>query len=103
MLAQCIGQIIDSYNYGSVAAAQVASLLRGNVTITSTDTNVALVINPNWLTHPVDVKVALATFKRTRQVWAPLNITIGDECLPGPNVTNDADILNFIRNSAVQV
>jgi choline dehydrogenase len=77
--------------------------LRGNVTIISTDTNVALVINPNWLTHPADVEVALAAFKRTWQVWAPLNITIGDEYLAGPNVTNDADILNFIRNSAVQV
>ena len=52
----------------------------------------------NWLTYLADVEVALATFKRTRQVWAPLNITIGDEYLPGPSVTSYVDTLDFIRN-----
>jgi GMC oxidoreductase len=75
-----------------------STLSRGNVTITSTDTNVAPVIDLNWLTYLADVEVALATFKRTRQVWAPLNITIGDEYLPGPSVTSYVDTLDFIRN-----
>jgi choline dehydrogenase len=99
-LAQFVG---DGAQYGSVGAALVAPLSRGNITITSTDTNTLPVINPNWLTHPADVEVALAAFKRTRAVWENVAVRYGDEYLPGKNVTTDAQILQFIRESAVQV
>ncbi|KAF2497648.1 alcohol oxidase, partial [Lophium mytilinum] len=97
-----LDQFVDSSQYGSVGAALVAPLSRGNVTITSADTNDAPVINPNWLTHPADVEVALAAFKRTREVWNNIAVR-GTEYLPGSNVTSDADIIDFIRNSALQV
>ncbi|KAF2803922.1 alcohol oxidase [Mytilinidion resinicola] len=97
-----LNQFVDSSQYGSVGAALVAPLSRGNVTITSTDTKIAPVINPNWLTHPADVEVALAAFKRTREVWDNVAVR-GTEYLPGSNVTSDADLLDFIRNSALQV
>jgi choline dehydrogenase len=58
------------------------------------------VINPNWLTHPTDIEVALAGFKRVRQLWATAalqSISIGQEALPGVNVTTDEQILDFIK------
>ncbi|OCL09667.1 GMC oxidoreductase [Glonium stellatum] len=95
--------VSDGNSYGSVAAALVAPLSQGNVTITSADTSVAPVINPNFLTHPADAEVAVAAFKRARQVWQNINITVGPEYLPGPSVQTDAEILQFIRTSLVQV
>jgi choline dehydrogenase len=58
------------------------------------------VINPNWLTAPEDVDVAIVGFKRTREIWSHINVTIGPEYLPGANVTTDAQILDYIRDAA---
>jgi len=94
----------DGYNYASIDSSLVAPISRGNVTITSPDTMDPPLINPNWLTAQADVEVALAGFKRTRQAWQNMkNITIGDEYLPGPNVTTDAQTLHFIRESLIQL
>lgn len=94
----------DGYNYASIAAAIVSPLSRGNVTISSSDTSDPPVINPNWLTHPADVNLAITAFKRIRQMWPGMaNITIGPEYLPGPNVTTDEEILHFIRESVVEI
>lgn len=45
-------------------------------------------------------RISLSVLKRQRQVWAYLRgkgIALGPEVLPGPNVTSDAAILDFIR------
>ncbi|MCJ1458328.1 hypothetical protein MMC28_008699 [Mycoblastus sanguinarius] len=64
----------------------------------------APLINPNWLTDPADVALAIAGFKRTRQIAAnKQNIIVGPEYLPGPNVTTDAQILEFIRESLIEL
>lgn len=95
---------VDGYNYASIATALVAPLSRGNVTIRSAHMTDAPVINPNWLTHPADVEVAIAAFKRQREVWRLMkNITIGDEYYPGPVVQTDAEILEAIRKSVAPV
>ena len=94
----------DGYNYGTLANALVAPLSRGNVTIVSSDTADAPVISPNWLTDPADVEVAVAAFKRSREVWGHLqSITIGPEYFPGPAVQSDEQILEFIRQSCIQL
>jgi choline dehydrogenase len=92
-----------SGNKGSIAAALGAPFSRGNLTIQSTDSNVAPVINPNFLTHPADVEVALAAFKRVRSAWENVPAAIPPEYLPGANVTSDADILDFIHSTAMTV
>lgn len=61
------------------------------------------VINPNWLTAEADVEVAIAGFKRTRQAWKNMKITSGEEYLPGPNVATDAQILQYIRESVIEL
>ena len=96
----------DGYDYATMATALVAPLSRGNLTINSPSMEDAPLINPNWLTDPADVELAIAAFKRQRQVWnvlASYNLTIGSEALPGPWVQSDADILNFIRESLIEV
>lgn len=95
---------MDGHNYATIATAVVAPLSRGNVTINSTSMADPPLINPNWLTDPTDVELAIASFKRQRQLWkkgsGPLGtLTTGPEKVPGPAVQSDADILTFIRQS----
>ena len=94
----------DGHNYATMATALVSPLSRGNVTINSTNMADPPLINPNYLTHPADVELAIAAFKRQRQVWANLSeVTVGPEKIPGASVQSDADILNFIKESLAPV
>ncbi|KAL8799140.1 MAG: hypothetical protein Q9182_006115 [Xanthomendoza sp. 2 TL-2023] len=94
----------DGFNYASIATALVAPLSRGTVSINSTSMADPPLINPNWITHPTDIQLAIAAFKRQRQVWAALrNLTIGEERIPGPAVQTDAEILNYIRRTVAPV
>ncbi|PWY73064.1 glucose-methanol-choline oxidoreductase [Aspergillus heteromorphus CBS 117.55] len=90
----------DGFNYAALAVALAAPRSRGNLTIASADTAVAPLINPNWLTDPVDIEVAIAGLKRARQFWqtrAMQPLVIGDEAFPGPAVQTDAQIEAVIR------
>lgn len=94
----------DGYNYAAIATALVAPLSRGNITIESASMADPPLINPNWLTDPADIELAIAGFKRQREVWANMSdLTIGDEISPGPQVQSDADILEFIRRNLAPV
>lgn len=76
---------------------------RGNVTISSKNTNDYPIISPNWLLDPRDQEVAVAAFKRARAVFtnnATRPIVLGDEAFPGLNVSSDAEILDLIQRSA---
>ncbi|KAK5126558.1 hypothetical protein LTR85_009492 [Meristemomyces frigidus] len=69
----------DAYNYATISAAVVTPFSRGNLSISSADASVPPVINPNWLTTPEDRDVAVASFKRIREIWAQMSgVTIGD-------------------------
>lgn len=92
----------DGFNYASILSALVAPLSRGTVSINSTSMADPPVIDPNWLTHPTDVQLAIAAFRRQRQLWANANLrnlTIGEEYFPGPAVQSHAEILSFIRET----
>ncbi|KAL8735001.1 MAG: hypothetical protein Q9166_001126 [cf. Caloplaca sp. 2 TL-2023] len=95
----------DSYNYATISAALVAPLSRGNITISSPYASDPPVINPNWLTDPADIEIAIAAFKRVREIWRYMNgTTIGPEYFPGTaTVSTDAEILSFIREALIQL
>ena len=95
----------DGYQYATISAALVAPLSRGNVSISSADAADPPIINPNWMTDPVDVEVAIAAFKRVRELWTLMNgTTIGEEYFPGTsNVSSDEEILDFIRKALITV
>lgn len=82
-----------------------APLSRGNITIISTSTLDPPVINPNWLTDPADVEIAVAAYKRLRRIVDAPGISdlIVDETYPGRNVSSDADILETIKESGLTV
>ena len=97
---------LDGYNYASISMALVAPYSRGNVTINSADAIKPPVINPNWLTDPQDQAIAIAGYKRARQIFhtsAMAPILIGPENFPGVAVQTDAQILNIIRESFTTV
>ena len=57
-------------------------------------------INPAWLTDPRDQEVAVAGYKRVRQMFkssALQPIIIGSEAYPGLNVSSDAQLLKQIQ------
>ncbi|KAI1175021.1 GMC oxidoreductase [Nemania sp. FL0916] len=97
-----LNQPTDSFQYATVVAGMVATLSSGNITIKSNDTADAPIINPNWLSHPGDKEVAIAAFKRTRQIWqapAMRPLLIGDEYFPGNAVQTDDEIWHFIQET----
>jgi choline dehydrogenase len=81
------GAPTDGFNYASVMASSVAPLSRGTVSIDSADTSDLPVIDPKWLDHPVDKAVAIAAFKRTRELWH------------SPSFQSDEEILQFLKTS----
>lgn len=101
-----IGASTDSRNYVSSLAGLVAPFSRGNVTIKSTDTSDNPIVSPNWLLDTRDQEVAIAGFKRARQIFqtsAIQPILDGPEAFPGLNVTSDKDILATIMQSAASI
>lgn len=93
--------------YGTILAALVSPQSRGTVTITSSDTLDLPIVNPNWLTDPTDISVAVAAYKRARAAFnsnamAPI-IAGTTEFFPGPQVQTDDEILEVIRNSLMTV
>ncbi|KAL8748948.1 MAG: hypothetical protein Q9199_007978 [Rusavskia elegans] len=91
---------LDGYNYASLGTILAAPLSRGTVSISSANAADPPLIDPNYLSHPADVELAIASIRRQRDFWAQMkDVTIGDEIQPGSNVTSDADILQFIKNA----
>jgi choline dehydrogenase len=56
--------------YVSILGAMVAPVSRGNVTISSADTAVLPLINPNFLGVKADQEVAVAWYRRMREMFA---------------------------------
>ncbi|KIM96648.1 GMC oxidoreductase [Oidiodendron maius Zn] len=91
---------------GAVSPTLLAPLSRGNVAITSQTMSDPPVINLGWLTDPADAEIAVAAFKRCRQIWntgPAMSIRIGPELVPGAAVSSDADILSYIRQSVTPI
>lgn len=89
-------------NYVSIAVALITPLSRGSISINSTDTADPPIINLGWLTEPTDVQTSIQAIKRGRDFWAAPSIQgikLGPEVLPGANVTTDAQIEAYVRET----
>jgi choline dehydrogenase-like flavoprotein len=97
----------DGFQYATILGGLVAPRSRGTVKLRSADTKDLPAINPNWLTDPTDISVALATYKRLRQVFATkaMSGVLADnkEYYPGPAVQTDDQILQTIRQSVMTI
>ncbi|KAL9110297.1 MAG: hypothetical protein Q9227_005204 [Pyrenula ochraceoflavens] len=97
---------VDGKNYATVAVAVITPFSRGNVTIKSTNTHHNPLVSPNYLLDPRDREVAIQAFRRARDVLntkALAPIRIGEEKFPGTNYTTDEEILEIIKESALEV
>lgn len=64
----------------------------------------APIINPALLEDKRDQDLAIAAFKFTQRLAATASLKraiIGPEVVPGPNVTTDAEILTYLRQSVM--
>ena len=98
-VASAVAPAPDKDNYAAFSTALLTTTSRGNVTILSDDTNQNPVVNLNWLLSVTDREVAVAGFKRARELAAATGITVGPEVLPGAQVQTDLQILEYIRGS----
>lgn len=102
-----VQQPLDGKQYATNLGALAAPLSRGNVTLKSANPLVLPAINPNWLTHPGDQEVAIAWYRRMREVWDTpelRSIRVGtEEAFPGLDKQTDAEILDVIRSSLMTV
>ncbi|RDW93709.1 GMC family oxidoreductase [Aspergillus mulundensis] len=92
-------------NYVTLLAILVSPQSRGNISISSSSIRDPPLINPAWLTHPADVEMAVAAFKRLRSIFATRaleGVLIGDEYYPGEDVSSEDDegIVRHLRNAA---
>ncbi|KAK1757897.1 hypothetical protein QBC47DRAFT_459337 [Echria macrotheca] len=97
----------DGYQYATILGGLVAPLSRGTVTLRSADTRDLPRIDPNWLTDPTDVAVAVALYKRLRAAFATkaMSGVLADdrEYFPGPEVESDKEILQVIRETVMTI
>ncbi|WOO85351.1 Dehydrogenase patE [Vanrija pseudolonga] len=93
----------DGYQYGGIMVALTAAFSRGTVGIKSASIDDLPVVDPKYLTHPGDVEVAVAAFKRARKVYASeaMADVLADpnEYYPGVGVQTDEQITEAIRKS----
>lgn len=83
----------------SFGVSLLTPISRGNVTITSTDTSIKPLINPNWLFEKADQEVAVQALRRIREIAAKSGVVL-EEVAPGPNVQSDKDVLMWIPKNA---
>ena len=91
--------------YVAASVGLVATFSRGNVSIISPDTSVNPIISPNWLSDPRDQDIAIAAFRRGRQLFSTHAIKpiVKGEAYPGINVTSDEQIFEIVKESANSV
>ena len=102
-LASTTATVSDAANYASVNIAVLATTSRGNVTINSADTNENPLVSPNWLLTRTDQELAVQGFKRARQIASALDVVIGSEFSPGPEVQTDEQILQYIQQTLAPI
>ncbi|PYH78829.1 alcohol oxidase [Aspergillus uvarum CBS 121591] len=77
-------QPTDGVQYATILGTLVAPTSRGNITISSNDTDDLPIINPNWLATESDVQVCVAIYRRVREAFQAIApIVEGDEYFPG--------------------
>jgi choline dehydrogenase len=76
---------------------------RGSVTLRSANPEDDPLVDVNWFSHPDDGRRLVKAFHFLRKVMGsnPLASIISKETSPGPEMTSDEDILDYIRANAI--
>jgi choline dehydrogenase len=100
---------LSNESYISLTAAIIAPVSRGNISIRSASLSDPPQINTNYYSAETDQALAIYAFKNLRKIlaqYATYGWTIGaddGEVSPGPSVQSDAQILEYIRDTAITV
>lgn len=89
--------------YGcTIHACQLRPKSRGEIRLNSTDPLAAPHIQPNYLSHPDDVRAMVGAFRMARELFGAKAFAeiSGGEDSPGSNVSSDAEIIADIRARA---
>lgn len=100
--------------YASILGALAAPQSRGNVSLASANAADLPIFHPNWLTHEADIEVAIAIYRRLRDIFStdpiksiradlPSDATSTGEYWPGASVATDEEILANIQTSVMAV
>jgi choline dehydrogenase len=92
---------IDKYPGFSIGGFKLHPQSRGSCHLRSGDPFEHPRIQPNYLEHPADRETALALLRLVRRIasQAPLRPMIVAEHRPGPGVTDDTALLDYIRET----
>lgn len=95
----------DGKQYVASSVGLVATFSRGNVTVSSSDVLKPPVISPNWLLDQRDQDIAIAAFRRGRELFATeaMSPIVVAEAYPGLEYTSDKQLLEIVRESANSV
>jgi choline dehydrogenase len=92
---------VDPFSGFNIGVFQLYPESRGSLHIRSTDPSDPPIIKSNYLTHPTDIDVVLRGMRMARKIAAQpaLKDLVVREVRPGPDVTADADILDYVRET----
>lgn len=96
----------DGSNYATLTTALVSPLSRGTVSIQGADMSTPPIIDPKYFSEQADADLAIQAIRRQRQIWKILRgygVAIGEEAFPGANVTTDAEILNHVASTFIEI
>lgn len=98
---------VHDFSAFTVSVCQLRPESRGHLELASPDPNRAPLIHPNYLATPTDCRTIVEAVRISREIarHAPLRDEIRDEYKPGDGVldSDDAAILNWVRNSATTI
>ena len=99
--AQKRGRNLDRFSGFTVTMCQLRPESRGYIQIASNDHRDKPLIQPNYLSHQKDCNTMVAGMRLVRKVAGQqaLEEYIGNETVPGTDVSDDASLLEYVRNN----
>jgi len=93
---------LDPWSGFSIGIAPIQPRSIGNIHIRSTDPGEQAAMDPRYLSHEADAQLFLDGMRRTRAIaeTEPFKSLIVRETRPGPGVTDDAGMLDYVRETA---
>ncbi|KAI4718601.1 putative choline dehydrogenase [Aureobasidium sp. EXF-10727] len=102
VISFAVGPNDGIHNIATISTGLLATFSRGTISLNSSDMADAPLIDPAFLSDKRDQDLAIAAFKFARRLAATESLQqaiIGEEVFPGPGVSTDAEILEFLRQS----
>ncbi len=103
--AESVGKGVHPFSAFTASVCQLRPESRGRITLKSADPTEYPAIHPNYLSTETDRKTIVEGIRIARRIAGtePLASMISSEHEPGPDVGDDSEILEWVRNSAVTI